>query len=179
MPPSGHIRIKSACRVDPAASGGAERMPCRCLGDRRRVGEVVENVTPTRSAPASRPLSTGRTEGISVVADAALVSGAGEPVAGTTATFVVPADLAGLQRLPPDPGRRCTWPGRRCYRRPARLVDVGQLHRRDPAAGQITGTNPASVTASATGEGAHHAVVNGFVLGVVMGGLPSELAVAL
>lgn len=49
----------------------------------------------TRAAGAGvqPPLRTFRTNGMPVVADAALVSGAREPLAGTTATFVVPADL--------------------------------------------------------------------------------------
>lgn len=49
----------------------------------------------TRAAGAGvqPPLRIFRTNGMPVVADAALVSGAREPLAGTTATFVVPADL--------------------------------------------------------------------------------------
>jgi hypothetical protein len=49
----------------------------------------------TRAAGAGiqPPLRTFRTNGMPTVADAALVSGAREPLAGTTATFVVPADL--------------------------------------------------------------------------------------
>lgn len=49
----------------------------------------------TRAAGAGiqPPLRTWRTNGMPVVSDAALVSGAREPLAGTTATFVVPADL--------------------------------------------------------------------------------------
>jgi hypothetical protein len=49
----------------------------------------------TRAAGAGvqPPLRTFRTAGMPTVADAALVSGAREPLAGTTATFVVPADL--------------------------------------------------------------------------------------
>jgi hypothetical protein len=49
----------------------------------------------TRAAGAGvqPPLRTFRTNGMPVTADAALVSGAREALAGTTATFVVPADL--------------------------------------------------------------------------------------
>ncbi|MGH8939218.1 MAG: hypothetical protein ACRDV2_07695, partial [Actinomycetes bacterium] len=49
----------------------------------------------TREAGAGiqPPLRTWRTAGMPTVADASLVSGAHEPLAGTTATFVVPADL--------------------------------------------------------------------------------------
>lgn len=80
-------------------------------GAARTEGEVevralaVDGVTPealgahtlvyTRKSGAGvqPPLRTWRTAGMPTVADAALVSGAREPLAGTTATFVVPADL--------------------------------------------------------------------------------------
>lgn len=66
---------------------------------------AVDGVTPeqlgahtlvyTRAAGAGiqPPLRAWRTNGMPIVADSALVSGAREPLAGTTATFVVPTDL--------------------------------------------------------------------------------------
>lgn len=49
--------------------------------------------TRASGATIQPPLRTWRTNGMPVTADAALVSGAREALAGTTATFVIPADL--------------------------------------------------------------------------------------
>lgn len=84
LPVYGSARTEGELEVRALASNGVtpEALGAHTLVYTRAAGAGIQP-----------PLRTYRTNGMPITADAALVSGAREALAGTTATFVVPADL--------------------------------------------------------------------------------------